>query len=498
MAKSVYTAKEASEKLGVTEDELRQMAGDGKVREFRESGQFVYKVEEVDRLALGGGSDSDAEEVVLEPEGDSGDSLGLSSTGSGSEILLSEDSLLGELGASQSGTEISLEAAGSDLSGTEIPAMPEEVGADGRASGGGDSLDDLGLGGSSTGEISLGGDFGDDSLSGMSGTEIPFRLAEDSLLGGTSSGTMGGGTDDLLSTGSGLDSAAKEASGGASATEISLNMGDDSLLGGSGGTEIPLSLGEDSLLGGLGGSGTEIPLDLAGDSGSMGDSGSGSDLGTGTDVFSLEEDMDPDKEVAAVEAKDGTVITSVGVSVFDDDEADDADPLAGTAESDMADELGLDGVGSGSGLLDLTRESDDTSLGVDLAGELYSDGEEGDEGEMGVGEEAKDKDETALGLEEMGGEAEEAAAAPAAQPVAAMAMASYPQVGPDPLSGMVNGLLMVGILVMIIGGMVSASVIQGVWPAPLDLLYQNFVYFIGGAFGLAAIVGLIGFAMGRR
>ena len=35
-------------------------------------------------------------------------------------------------------------------------------------------------------------------------------------------------------------------------------------------------------------------------------------------------------------------------------------------------DLSLEAVGSGSGLLDLTRESDDTSLGAELLEEVYS------------------------------------------------------------------------------------------------------------------------------
>lgn len=63
--------------------------------------------------------------------------------------------------------------------------------------------------------------------------------------------------------------------------------------------------------------------------------------------------------------------TATGISVFDADEIDAADPMAQTQVTndgggmfDDDDELTLDTVGSGSGLLDLTRESDDTSLGA--------------------------------------------------------------------------------------------------------------------------------------
>jgi hypothetical protein len=58
--------------------------------------------------------------------------------------------------------------------------------------------------------------------------------------------------------------------------------------------------------------------------------------------------------------------TNTGVTVFGADEGvDRADPGAQTAISPgMSDNASLESVGSGSGLLDLTRESDDTSLGA--------------------------------------------------------------------------------------------------------------------------------------
>lgn len=57
-----------------------------------------------------------------------------------------------------------------------------------------------------------------------------------------------------------------------------------------------------------------------------------------------------------------------GINVFGDD-AEVVDPSAQTAISGgIREQINLEGVGSGSGLLDLTRESDDTSLGAVLDG----------------------------------------------------------------------------------------------------------------------------------
>jgi hypothetical protein len=61
-----------------------------------------------------------------------------------------------------------------------------------------------------------------------------------------------------------------------------------------------------------------------------------------------------------------------GINVFGDDTQGGADPMAQTAmpgAGSIAD-LNLEGIGSGSGLLDLTRESDETSLGAELLDEI--------------------------------------------------------------------------------------------------------------------------------
>ena len=70
--------------------------------------------------------------------------------------------------------------------------------------------------------------------------------------------------------------------------------------------------------------------------------------------------------------KEGT-----GISVFDAGEVEPADPMAQTQVTQPQiddEELALESVGSGSGLLDLTRESDDTSLGAELLDEIYPGG----------------------------------------------------------------------------------------------------------------------------
>jgi hypothetical protein len=67
--------------------------------------------------------------------------------------------------------------------------------------------------------------------------------------------------------------------------------------------------------------------------------------------------------------------SNAGIDVFQNDEVDRVDPAAQTSVSPShSDQMNIEAVGSGSGLLDLTKESDDTSLGAELLDEIAPSG----------------------------------------------------------------------------------------------------------------------------
>ncbi len=94
-----------------------------------------------------------------------------------------------------------------------------------------------------------------------------------------------------------------------------------------------------------------------------------------TDAIQIEsDDAKPEKE----DPRQAT-----GISVFDAGEIELADPMAQTQITNPPstdDEIAIESVGSGSGLLDLTRESDDTSLGAELLDEIYPGSESAESG----------------------------------------------------------------------------------------------------------------------
>jgi len=228
---------------------------------------------------------------------------------------------------------------------------------------------------------------------------------------------------------------------------------------------------------------------------------------SGSDVVSLEgEDAEDTATGARVtkKAKEGSAVPSVGVNVFDDDELDEhVDPLAQTAVSDVAG-LGLDGAGSGSGILDLTRESDDTSLGAELLEEIYT----GEEGEAEGKEEAAEMGEaTRAGLDEAlpaegAEEAEgEAAVAVGVAPAAAKPRAVVTQVveyAPDAVSASLTAALVVGVAVMWVAGLGAAALVRGVTPSLLQSVYSHLAIFAAGSLLVCGIAAGATYFLAKR
>ncbi len=227
----------------------------------------------------------------------------------------------------------------------------------------------------------------------------------------------------------------------------------------------------------------------------------------GSDVLSLEEvdsadDTSMGTAVAEKKKKEGSVVPSVGVNVFDDEELDDAvDPLAQTAVTDVAG-LGLDGSGSGSGILDLTRESDDTSLGAELLDEIYTDepaaGKEG-----AAADEASDDTKAGLDMLPEAGEGEEEAFAeegeePVTAGVAEGAVVEVLEFAPDAWSAGLTALMAVAILAMWIAGLAGAALVRGVSPGIVQAVYDNMIMYAAGTLVVGVIAGAAAFFLAKR
>jgi len=203
-----------------------------------------------------------------------------------------------------------------------------------------------------------------------------------------------------------------------------------------------------------------------------------------------------------------------GVSVFDADEVTPADPMAQTQVTSPSigdEDLALESVGSGSGLLDLTRESDDTSLGAELLDEIYPGGGEASDaklesaaGSSGVFEGAISMETGASGpsgLENLGepSPVEPSAATPAAGAApATYAVAAEPY---DPAgSGLATGMFLGTTVTLVLGLMAVVAALAGARSQITTLMTSssNSVFiWCGGLLVVSILLGVIGMFIGK-
>jgi hypothetical protein len=195
-----------------------------------------------------------------------------------------------------------------------------------------------------------------------------------------------------------------------------------------------------------------------------------------------------------------TALTGLGTSVLgeadkdyevtDDTMAETAIPTgtAGTTAPEVPleqieEDVNLDTFGSGSGLLDLSLQADDTSLGGVLD-EIYTAEGEGRE----PAAEAEGEAEAVAGIEPEQVISEDELAAP--QPAAeAMALAGpVIETAPDAQSNMLGMLLFLPLLIVVYTTVVAAAGLRGVMPSILAAIQGLIWYIMGGAAVLALLV----------
>ncbi len=180
-----------------------------------------------------------------------------------------------------------------------------------------------------------------------------------------------------------------------------------------------------------------------------------------------------------------------GISIFDVDQTEEADPSAVThvTESPVAPEIAMETASSGSGLLDLTREVDDTSLGQDLL-----EGVGAREGSTAAGSGAG-----ATAAETESGPLFESAPAEAEAGGAPALMAAFAEPFDGPGSGLTGGLALGMIAVL---GLTLTLTIFGLQSATggklVTMIGGNPMMWWGIAAGAVLVCGVIGWMLGRK
>lgn len=212
--------------------------------------------------------------------------------------------------------------------------------------------------------------------------------------------------------------------------------------------------------------GSAIPL---AESGELGPVSLASDSGTGMNLESPKE--------------------QTGISIFDVEQTDEADPSAVTQVTETAaPELQMDTAGSGSGLMDLTREADDTSLGADLLEGVAKDGSTAAETQ------AEGEAEPGALFETTAPEAEVVVGAGSPALVHALA---EPYDGA--WSGIAGGVALAMVAVLALTLTIVVFGIGGMTDSPLvTMISGNFWAFVGGAAGAVVVFAIVGLLLGRR
>ncbi len=150
----------------------------------------------------------------------------------------------------------------------------------------------------------------------------------------------------------------------------------------------------------------------------------------------------------------------------------------------LDDDLSLETIGSGSGLLDLTRESDDTSLGAELIEEVYSSDDSGAPA-------------SASGLFEAvgdGGSGLDDIAAPVGGMSAVPVMVEAYE---GDWSGLGVGMGIVAVAALCLVALMAFVTGNGTLPAIAEMMTSNLTVWAGGLVGGLIIFGLLGFFIGK-
>lgn len=162
----------------------------------------------------------------------------------------------------------------------------------------------------------------------------------------------------------------------------------------------------------------------------------------------------------------------------------------------IEEDVSLDSFGSGSGLLDLSLQADDTSLGADILDDIYP-------GEAANGAAAGEMMEKAAEADEMlvetsTGSLASVEAIPQEAIAPALVQPGYLEPRPDPTSNAFGFVLLLPLLAVVYTAIVAAAGSRGVAPAILTKVagVPNLIWYvgIGAALAAGAIIGIAAMA----
>ena len=472
MAGMFYSLQEAAERLGLSEEDFKGLVEQGKLREFRDGPNLLFKVDEVETLAVQGVGEpsepaeieiSEPEEVAaesdlsaFEPQGDEAEPFDLDDFDLGTPDLE-------PAGGDEFDFEAEAEPESEPASEPEFEIAEPEPEPEFEISGVEEAEEPEGLEPEiGEPEMKAAEEAGEPDITEFDTAEF---MAMDSPETGEPAGEEG--TPDLGS--SEFDLAEPEA-GEPDIADFEIE--DET-------PEAP-ELEESAL-------DVSSTGELAGTSEILLAPETGAPLPPGGDL-----------------TNEDTAITGEGVNLLGDtgkdyDITDDTlgetsgslGLTGGTAPETSLDEIegdiNLDSFGSGSGLLDLSLQADDTSLGG-ILDEIYTaDGEGGDTPE------SEGADDVSADVEMV---PEDDFGAAVAAPQMAVGMPRAITAAPDTQSNVLGMMLLLPLVMILYAAIVAVAGLKGVVPSALSAIQGYIWYIVGGSAVLSLIVMAIAFMSG--
>jgi excisionase family DNA binding protein len=451
-----YSLKEAADRLGKTEDQVRQLAKEGKLREFRDGSHLLFKIDEINAL-LAEGIDISDESLELSPEEPSAEPAAaaepleledLAEPAMSAEPAesLELDDLTEPAESGESAEPLEL-AEPTESAEPAKPAEPAEADADAS------SLIEQALEETGQEDLQL-------EEEGSSASDLAVEGDASSELGLVADQQGEGLTkeEEMLF----LEEEAQPAAETPAETDEEISLA----------AESPAASGSDI---------TDMDTALTGEGAAV--------LGETDTEYDVTEDSMAETVGSAEAAAAGTEGgTEAGTGTG-----------AEASLEEIEDDVNLDSFGSGSGLLDLSLQADDTSLGG-ILDEIYT-AEGGEEGaaaaatpEAGSVEDITAEAETVVPEEELTGPETVAVA-----PVAGPAYAAYIEAAPDSQSNILGMLLFLPLLALLYTAIVTVAALRGVMPSILSPI-KGLTWPIMGAAVVAAgiVVAISFFAGGER
>ena len=433
MAKIFYTIDEACAKLGKNNGQVMDLIKSGKLREFRDRGQLMLKVEDVNSIA----TDSESDD--------------------GLDLKMGSDMV--NLGGESDSFEL-------DLSDSSSPAPV--------ANTKGDSPVGLNAPQSIEDDLSL-------ELDSMAGAEVPVAASQSSA------------GSDVLSLK--LDSDSSNASAGSDVFSLELDLESSNASA----AAVPAAKSVAAFEPMIEDESSTLELDLS-------DSLPASPAAKASPAKSKNDDLEPmllDDSLAGGSSPSPAKSSAPNLANNFDQTIEDSregsaigfdsrvDSAAGASAALEADQINLDQPSSGSGLLDLTQESEDSQMGAQLMDEAFQgDDEEAPKNASGIFGGASGES----GIHDA--PVVNTGSIAAASPVFAGAM-SGSEIYSGSWSGMTIGLLVPAIIGL--SATASMLVMKTIGATPELAMYfsKDWMMWTGGYAATIAICGVIGFFVGK-